>query len=103
MIFSSYMFIFIFLPIVWLGFHILKCLPFSKSYIFAKVFLVFGSLFFYAYWKLAYLPILLSSIVVNYILALGILSYGRKAINKVNISMGGGAEKPESRFSDTRF
>ena len=39
----------------------------------AKGFLVVASLFFYAYWKLIYLPILLGSILVNYFLAKGIL------------------------------
>ena len=75
MLFSSYIFIFAFLPFVWLGFHILKSLPFAASYTCAKLFLVLASLFFYAYFKLEYLPILLGSIVINYLFALAILRF----------------------------
>lgn len=74
MLFSSYIFIFIFLPIVWLGFHALAALSFKHAYTLAKVFLIFSSLFFYAYWNLAYLPILLSSILITYFFATRILS-----------------------------
>ncbi|BDB65916.1 hypothetical protein Hc94105_1170 [Helicobacter cinaedi] len=122
MLFNSYLFIFCFLPIVWVVFHILKALSIRQAeqeYIeskqvetrqrakqikcncldsksleskgldfntqaskrlasthymnLAKGFLVVASLFFYAYWKLIYLPILLGSILVNYFLAKGIL------------------------------
>ena len=69
MIFSSITFIFAFLPVVWVVFHLLKRAQFTAHYTFAKVFLICASLFFYAYWKLSYLPILLSSIIVNYCLA----------------------------------
>lgn len=74
MLFSSYIFIFVFLPIVWFGFHAIKALSFSHSYALAKIFLVLSSLFFYAYWKLSYLPILLSSIALNYCFATWILA-----------------------------
>ena len=57
----------------------------------AKGFLVVASLFFYAYWKLIYLPILLGSILVNYFLAKGILRslYVREQIS-VDFNGGGG-------------
>lgn len=74
MLFSSYIFIFVFLPIVWFVFHTIKALSFSHSYTLAKIFLVLSSLFFYAYWKLSYLPILLSSIALNYCFATWILA-----------------------------
>ena len=88
MVFSSLLFIFAFLPVVWVGFHLLKSEQFAKicdkfcaqSHIFispytlAKLFLITASLFFYAFWKLAYLPILLASILVNFYLAKRILS-----------------------------
>ena len=132
MLFNSYLFIFCFLPIVWVVFHILKALSIrqaeqetrqrakqiecncldsksleSKGLDFntqaskrlasthymnlAKGFLVVASLFFYAYWKLIYLPILLGSILVNYFLAKGILRslYVRKQIS-VDFNGGGG-------------
>ena len=34
----------------------------------AKGFLVFASLFFYSWWNIAYLPIILSSLLFNYII-----------------------------------
>ncbi len=101
MLFSSYIFIFIFLPIVWLGFHILKSLSFKHSYTLAKLFLVLSSLYFYAYFKLEYLPILLGSIVINYLFALAILSrtYAHHTTSVYPISqLGGGAEHKLLRF-----
>ena len=71
MVFSSFAFIFIFLPCALLGFYILKSL---KFYQFAKIFLVGVSFVFYAYWKLEYLFILLFSIVVNFFIANMILN-----------------------------
>ncbi len=67
MIFSSPVFVFLFLPAVFLGyFCVIKT---SKSHLAAKLLLVTASFFFYGYWKLAYLPILLGSICVNYYIA----------------------------------
>ncbi|SQB98009.1 putative Alginate O-acetyltransferase AlgI [Helicobacter fennelliae] len=74
MIFSSFNFIFMFLPLVWVVFMVLKNTSFPHHYVYAKLFLVLSSLFFYAYWKIEYLPILLSSICVNYFLALLIIN-----------------------------
>ena len=92
MLFNSYLFIFCFLPIVWAGFHILKALNVKKdsaTYMnLAKIFLVLSSLFFYAYWKLIYLPILLGSIVINYFLAQGIIRSFAKQI--IDCNGGGG-------------
>ncbi len=61
----------------------------------AKGFLVLASLFFYAYWKLMYLPILLGSILVNYFLAKGILRslYVRK---QISVDFNGGGDKLKS-------
>lgn len=87
MIFSSLTFIFAFLPVVWVVFHLLKNAKFKKHYTFAKVFLIVASLFFYAYWKLSYLPILLSSIIVNYCLAQCVLRTSNKVFN---VRQGGG-------------
>ena len=81
MLFNSYLFIFCFLPIVWAIFHLLKALSITQNssvYMsLAKGFLVLASLFFYAYWKLIYLPILLGSMLVNYGVVRGILRSGR--------------------------
>ena len=69
MVFSSLVFIFAFLPVVWAVFHLLKNAKFSGHYTAAKVFLICASFFFYAYFKLEYLPILLGTIIVNFTLA----------------------------------
>ncbi|HEB9337233.1 TPA: MBOAT family protein [Campylobacter coli] len=70
MVFSSYEFIFIFLPITLIIFYILKACNYLSL---AKFFLVCSSLFFYAFWKFEYLFILLSSMLVNFLLANAIL------------------------------
>ncbi len=70
MVFSSYEFIFIFLPITLIIFYILKACNYLSL---AKFFLVCSSLFFYAFWKFEYLFILLSSMLVNFFLANAIL------------------------------
>lgn len=74
MLFSSLGFIFAFLPIVWVIFHLLKSAKFQAHYTFAKIFLIVASLFFYAFFKVEYLLILLDSIFVNFFLAKRILA-----------------------------
>ena len=65
MLFNSYEFIFIFVPIVLLGYFYLG----KKYNSAANLWLVLASLFFYAYWDINYLPLLLGSIAFNYIFA----------------------------------
>ena len=89
MLFSSFTFIFAFLPIAWVVFHLLKKARFKSHYKVAKIFLIVSSLFFYAFWKVAYLPILLSSIIVNYFLARLILKQSL-AIKANAMTLGGG-------------
>ncbi len=67
MLFNSYVFIFAFLPITLAGYFLLN--HFQKN-IFAKAWLVFASLFFYAYFNFSYLWIIVSSIASNYLLSL---------------------------------
>lgn len=63
MIFNSYPFIFAFLPIMLLGyFWLLR----QRLILGSKVWLVGGSLFFYGYWNIIYIPLLLGSIFVNF-------------------------------------
>lgn len=64
MIFSSYGFIFIFLPVTLAGFYILR--HFSTK-TFCKLWLVAASLVFYAQGDLRFLPILGGTVVFNYI------------------------------------
>lgn len=63
MIFSSWHFICIFLPIAILGFDSIP----ARYPVWRKVWLIIASLCFYAYWKVEYLPLITFSIVINYI------------------------------------
>ena len=65
MLFHSYGFIFLFLPLVLLGFFLLGRLG-DKRWALAG--LTLASLLFYAWWNVAYLPLLILSIGVNYLL-----------------------------------
>ncbi len=66
MLFNSFVFIFAFLPITFLVYFGLNKM---RQYTLAKAALVVASLYFYAYFNWSYLPIILSSIVVNYLVA----------------------------------
>ncbi len=71
MLFNSYIFIFIFLPITLIGFFIIS--KYIKYYKFAIGWLVIASLFYYGWWKPVYLLLIIGSIIFNYIV--GILFY----------------------------
>ncbi|MDD4929056.1 MAG: MBOAT family protein [Gallionella sp.] len=62
MLFNSYAFIFLYLPVVLLGFFTLA----RVSHTYAAAWLAAASLFFYGYWNPAYVGLLLCSIVCNY-------------------------------------
>lgn len=63
MLFNSYEFIFLFLPASFLiYFYLLN----KRLITGAKGFLVFSSLFFYSWWNIAYLPLILGSMLFNY-------------------------------------
>ena len=74
MLFNSYEFIFLFLPITFLGYFTIA--KFLKKDL-AILWLVFASLFFYAWWDYKYVPLLLCSIAFNYIV-------GKKIENEHN-------------------
>jgi len=76
MLFNSYEFIFAFLP---LTFFIYFYLLHKRLIVGAKAFLVFSSLFFYSWWNIAYLPLILSSMLFNYTLG-NTLSYDSKKL-----------------------
>jgi len=63
MLFNSYIFIFLFLPIVLIGYFSLN--KYKLVYA-SKAWLVLSSLFFYSYWNIKYLPLILISVIVNY-------------------------------------
>ncbi|MGQ5525275.1 MBOAT family O-acyltransferase [Chitinimonas sp. PSY-7] len=62
MLFNSYVFIFVFLPIVLGGFYIIG----QRSHQFASVWLAAASLFFYGWWDSRFVGLLLASIAFNY-------------------------------------
>ena len=66
MLFSSYEFILLFLP---LSFFIYFYLNKKRLINASKSWLVFVSLFFYSYWNIIYLPLILGSLLFNYNIA----------------------------------
>ena len=63
MLFNSYEFIFVFLPI---SFFVYFYLNHKRLTVASKAWLVLTSLFFYSWWNIAYLPLILISILFNY-------------------------------------
>lgn len=72
MLFNSYPFIFLFLPVVLVGFFQLGRI----SHAWAAGWLALASLFFYGYWNPAYVGLLLGSIVCNYTFGLWMAKAG---------------------------
>lgn len=64
MLFNSYIFLFLFLPLALLGYFFFNRL---KRYEFSKYYLIGMSLWFYAYFNVSYLWIILLSILVNFV------------------------------------
>lgn len=69
MLFNSWNFIVHFLPVTIAGFYLLP----SRWLTPRKLWLLLASLYFYAYWKIDYLPLLLGSILFNYAIAEGMI------------------------------
>jgi alginate O-acetyltransferase complex protein AlgI len=69
MLFSSWNFLVYFLPAALLGFYLI---PASWEFV-RKSWLIAGSLVFYGYWKLEYVPLLIASVVANYAIAEAII------------------------------
>jgi D-alanyl-lipoteichoic acid acyltransferase DltB (MBOAT superfamily) len=63
MLFNSYEFIFVFLPITFFVYFYLNHKRLTKA---SKSFLVLSSLFFYSWWNISYLPLILGSIAFNF-------------------------------------
>ena len=66
MLFNSYIFIFLFLPLALAGYYLLNYL---KRYKIAGIFLISMSLWFYGYFNKTYLFIICGSIIANYLLS----------------------------------
>ncbi|MEA3492113.1 MAG: MBOAT family protein [Campylobacterota bacterium] len=63
MLFNSYIFIFLFLPVTFFIYFYLNKKRLTEA---SKAFLVLASLFFYSWWNISYLPLILLSMLVNY-------------------------------------
>lgn len=66
MLFNSYIFILLFLPITWGIYFILNSYNCYKA---AQICLIIASLIFYGFYNWHYLLVIMGSIVVNYIIA----------------------------------
>jgi D-alanyl-lipoteichoic acid acyltransferase DltB (MBOAT superfamily) len=83
LLFNSYEFIFLFLPIT---FFIYFYLTSKRLITGAKGFLVFASLFFYSWWNIAYLPLILASMLFNYVIGSSLTKESEhKKINKKSL------------------
>jgi D-alanyl-lipoteichoic acid acyltransferase DltB (MBOAT superfamily) len=79
MLFNSYAFIFLFLPVTLLGFHWIGSMGRHQV---AIAWLVAASLFFYGWWNPAYLGLIIGSMLFNYAVGVAILSQASKQASK---------------------
>ena len=79
MVFSSYVFILIFLPAAWLGFEIARRRLSARA---AFGWLVIASFIYFGYWNPVYLPLLFFSILFNFYVGAGIASEKREKPSK---------------------
>ena len=75
MLFNSYVFLFFFLPVTLVGFHLIGKQGYHKV---AVSWLVGASLFFYGWWNPAYLGLILGSILFNYAVGFSLLGRPHK-------------------------
>lgn len=87
MVFSTYKFILIFLPIVFFGYFLLQRFRMEKL---AKIWLILASLVFYVYGSPDFFPFFLGSIFGNYLCGtvLGQLNESRKTERKILLTVG---------------
>jgi D-alanyl-lipoteichoic acid acyltransferase DltB (MBOAT superfamily) len=88
MLFNSYLFILLFLPLSLLAFYLLRQTGHGRGALAAAI---AASLAFYAYWKPGYVPVLVASIVLNYLCGTLILrAQGR--VRAILLALGVGAD-----------
>jgi len=81
MLFNSYEFIFLFLPVTLIGYYLLNRARLTLA---SNAWLLFASLFFYCWWDLRYLPLLLGSILFNYTIGNLIVDYDTNRKNVIS-------------------
>lgn len=79
MLFNSYEFIFLFLPITFFVYFWLNKKRLTQA---SKGWMVFASLFFYSWWNIVYLPLILGSILFNFTIGSGISRMGSAEVKK---------------------
>ncbi len=85
MLFNSYEFVFVFLPTVLFGFHLIGKQGHHRV---AIAWLVGASLFFYGWWNPAYLSLMLFSILFNYSIGISLSNTsGHKLSSKAILTM----------------
>ena len=85
MLFSSYIFVFFFLPVVIAVYYTLSLL---KDGVYQRIFLIAASLFFYGYYNVAYLCLILASMGVNYVVARILAQYAESRYKVVSFIVG---------------
>ena len=87
MLFNSYEYILAFLPLTFFVYFYLNRMRLTEA---AKGFLVFASLFFYSWWNIIYLPLILFSMLFNYLVgtSLGRESHPAKYSRKTLLTIG---------------
>jgi len=87
MLFNSFEFIFAFLPFTFFVYFYLNSKRLTEL---SKGFLVFSSLFFYSWWNIVYLPLILGSMLFNYIIGVSLLKKNEhtKVSKKTLLSVG---------------
>lgn len=84
MLFNSFEFIFVFLPAIFIGYYLINKLHFTLS----KIWLLVGSLFFYSWWNPIYLPLILSSMIVNFLIGSSLGTVEKKASRQIILTIG---------------
>ena len=85
MLFNSIIFITVFLPIALLGWFLLQRL---ENPIYAKLFIVGMSFWFYGHYNLIYLWILLASIFFNFVFSILMEHTGKPGMRKLLLAVG---------------
>ncbi len=85
MLFNSYIFIFLFLPLALGGWYLLNC---KEKYKLAQMFLIGMSLWFYAYFNISYLAVILLSCALNYGISLAVYKKDTLAFRKIMLVAG---------------
>ncbi|MGL5972802.1 MAG: MBOAT family O-acyltransferase [Oscillospiraceae bacterium] len=85
MVFNSYIFVLFFLPITVMGYFIINKF---KQYQLSKIYLILMSFWFYGYFNPSYLPIIIFSILVNYLLSKFLIKSDNKIKSNILLFIG---------------